>query len=165
LLLLVMSAKVYLQAGYVWEPVVAKVRSRLLAAFSFDRRELGQDALLSEAIAVMQATPGVAYVDVDIFGAIPEKTADPEAKARRLLTPREITEFVQTMLDPSYGQSHETSVPPPPPPAWLSQLPAGRQPLERVIANLAGPEDGTLRPAHLAIFSSLAPDTLILNRG
>lgn len=165
LLLLVMSAKVYLQADYVWEPVVAKVRSRLLDAFSFDRRELGQDALLSEAIAVMQATPGVAYVDVDIFGAIPEKTADPETKTRRLLTPKEITEFVQTMLDPSYGQQPETSRSAPPPPAWLSQLPAGRQPLDRVIANLAGPEDGTLRPAQLAIFSSLVPDTLILNRG
>lgn len=163
LLVLVMSAKVYLQTGYVWEPVVAKVRSRLLDAFSFDRRELGQDALLSEAIAVMQAAPGVAYVDVDIFGAIPEKTADPEAKTRRLLTPQEITEFVQTMLDPSPSQPHETNIAPPP--AWLSQLPAGRQPLDRVIANLAGPEDGTLRPAQLAIFSSLAPDTLILNRG
>lgn len=162
LLLLVMSARVFLQPGYVWEPVVSRVRSRLLEAFSFDNRELGQDALLSEALAVMQATPGVAYVDVDIFGAIPEKVADREAKTRRLLTPNEITRFVQTMLDPNRGQQPENGGAPP---VWLSELPAGRQPLDRVIANLAGPKDGTLRPAQLALFSSLAPDTLILNRG
>ena len=77
MLLLVISATVYLQPDYVWDQVVTNVRTKLLDTFSFDRRELGQDAVLSEAIAVMQAVPGVAYVDVDNFGGIPEKkTAD-----------------------------------------------------------------------------------------
>ena len=38
---------------------------QLLETFSFERRELGQQVLLSEVIAVMQSIPGVVYVDVD----------------------------------------------------------------------------------------------------
>jgi predicted phage baseplate assembly protein len=136
LLLLVVSAKVYLQADYVWEKVVSDVRATLLDTFSFDRRELGQDAVLGEVLATMQAVSGVAYVDVDIFDAIPEKITD--AGARRLRTPQEISDIVHGM------------VPPPSP---------------RVRADLANNSGGVLQAAQLAFLSPLVPDTLILNRG
>ena len=97
LLQLVISAKVYLQADYVWEKVVDEVRTKLLEIFSFERRELGQDAVLSEVIAVMQAVQGVAYVDVDKFDAIPEKITDLSTVKRRLRTPPEITDWVNGM--------------------------------------------------------------------
>ncbi len=145
LLLLVLSAKVYLKADYVWEVVVANVRATLLDAFSFDQRELGQAAILGEAIATMQAVPGVAYVDVDIFGGIPEKKAEGTLPKRRLLTPREITQAVQKMVSPSGND----------PP----------QPQEYIPVTLAGYTQGTWHPAQLAFLSPLVPDTLILNRG
>ncbi len=174
LLTLVISAKVYLQADYVWEKVVDQVKTKLLDKFSFDRRDLGQDAVLSEALSDMQAVPGVAYVDVDIFGAIPEKIFDPTINQSRLLTPQEITTLVQRMvaLRPlkvpvstkvdglpmtPHGMSNL--------PIWLRQLLFGKQPLDRIIVELADFENGTLRPAQLAFLSPLVPDTLVLNRG
>ena len=163
LLVLVLSATVYLQPDYVWEKVVTTVRTKLLDTFSFDRRELGQDAVLSEAIATMQAVPGVAYVDVDNFGAIPEKTAD--LKTRRLRTPNEITAFVQKMFPPEVDASRTTDDNAQNLPAWLRKLLSGDQPLDRIIVDFADLEYGTLRPAQLAMFSPLVPDTLILNRG
>jgi hypothetical protein len=152
LLMLVISAKVYLQADYVWEKVVSQVRAKLLDAFSFDRRELGQDAVLSEALAVMQAVRGVVYVDVDIFGGIPEKTTDMIADEqgvltprRRLLTPKEIGDTVGRLIHPP------EDAPP--------------QPQDRIPVNLAGMTGSVLQPAQLAFLSPLVPDTLILNRG
>ena len=138
LLVLVLSATVYLQPDYVWEKVVINVRTKLLDTFSFDRRELGQDAVLSEAIAAMQAVPGVAYVDVDIFDGIPEKKTDENTGVRRLLTPKEITQRVGEMAPP---------------------------PQDRIRVDLAEMTGSVLQPAQLAILSPLVPDTLILNRG
>ena len=40
--------------------------------FSFYRRCLGQDALLSEAVAAAQSVEGVVYVDFDIFDDLGE---------------------------------------------------------------------------------------------
>ena len=73
LMFIVISANVQIQADYQWESVVAELRATLLDSFGFERRELGQDVVLSEVISVMQTVPGVAYVDVDTFGGIPEK--------------------------------------------------------------------------------------------
>jgi len=61
---------VQIDPDYEWEVVEAEMRSAVLDCFSFDNRELGQSAFLSEAIAVMQAIPGVIYVDVQNFGSI-----------------------------------------------------------------------------------------------
>jgi hypothetical protein len=74
LTLLVISAKVKIDPDTLWEKVEAAVRAALLDAFGFPRRELGQDAYASEAIAVMQAVPGVVYVDLDLFAGVPENT-------------------------------------------------------------------------------------------
>ncbi|MCI5159068.1 MAG: hypothetical protein D3906_11670 [Candidatus Electrothrix sp. AUS1_2] len=131
---------------YQWEPVVTKVRRAMLDAFSFERRELGQDVLLSEVFSVMQSVRGVAYVDIDFFGGIPEKKYDEQGvgeSKRRLLTPEEITEEVQKTLK-KYGQE--------------------RQPKQRISVNLADFENGSIRPAQLAFLTPDVPETLILNQ-
>jgi hypothetical protein len=69
---LVVCARVRVHPDYLWEAVEPKVRAALLERFSFDRRNLGQDALLSEAIAAAQGIEGVVYVDVDTFDHIAE---------------------------------------------------------------------------------------------
>ena len=56
--LLVLSARVRIHPDYLWEKVEPRIRAALLDAFSFERRELGQDALLSEAISAMQRVTG-----------------------------------------------------------------------------------------------------------
>jgi hypothetical protein len=71
--LLLLSAKVRLLPDYLWEKVEPKIRAALLAAFSFDRRDLGQDALLSEAVSAIHSVPGVDWVDVDLFDAVDEE--------------------------------------------------------------------------------------------
>lgn len=139
LMLLVLSAKVCIQPDYLWEKVEPNIRDTLLDIFSFERRELGQDALLSEAIAAMQSVRGVSYVDVDSFGGIPEKKL--ESGARRLLTPAEIADEVQNIVKDS----------------------ASGGPKHRVKVNLADYEEQVLRPAQLAYFTPLVPATLILN--
>jgi hypothetical protein len=69
--LLVLSAGVKILSDYVWEKVEPNLRAAVLDAFGFDRRDLGQDAFLSEVIAALQAVEGVQYVDVDSFGGVP----------------------------------------------------------------------------------------------
>lgn len=68
--LLIISGKVRLLPDYLWEAVAPQIRNRLLDTFSFERRHLGQDVVLSEVISVIQAARGVAYVDVDILDAV-----------------------------------------------------------------------------------------------
>jgi hypothetical protein len=70
--LLVISAKVKLDPDYLWTAVEPKIRAALLDTFGFARRELGQDALNSEAISVIQAQAGVIYVDLDVFDSVSE---------------------------------------------------------------------------------------------
>jgi len=72
LLLLVIQANVRVLPEYLWEKVEPKIRTALLDTFSFERRELGQDALLSEAVSAIQSVEGVAYVDVDKFDWVDE---------------------------------------------------------------------------------------------
>lgn len=70
--LLVIAAGVQILPDYAWESVEPKIRAAVLDAFSFDNRDLGQSAFLSEAIALMQNIEGVSYVDVQTFDAVPE---------------------------------------------------------------------------------------------
>ncbi len=154
LIALVLSAKVQLAPDQLWEPVAAAIRDALLAAFGFRKRALGQPALLCEIISVIQNVPGVAYVDVDAFGGIPEKTSATDAKGlptkeRRLLTLDELASKVQTIVAGDEGKNGGSNAP----------IPAAR-----VDAGLAAFENGALRPAQLAIFAPTVPDTLILNQ-
>jgi len=72
-LLLVVEARVRVLPDYLFEKVEPMIRAALLEVFSFERRELGQDALLSDAIATIQNVEGVAYVDIDKFDWVDEK--------------------------------------------------------------------------------------------
>ncbi len=139
--LIVISARVRVMPDYQWESVVTQVRSALLDAFSFERRELGQDVLLSEVISVVQGVHGVAYVDVDAFGGIPEKKAD--KGERRLLTPQEISEEVEDLVNASLEK---------------------KGPESRLTVNLADFKEGTIHPAQIAFLTPDVPATLILNQ-
>lgn len=144
LMLIVISARVRILQDCQWEPVVARVRDALLDALGFESRELGQDVLLSEVISVMQAVRGVAYVDVDTFGGIPEKQADElEPGKRGLLTPKEITDRVQELIRASEE---------------INRLQT------RLQVNLADFEQRAIRPTQLAFLTPDVPETLILNR-
>jgi predicted phage baseplate assembly protein len=142
LVVLVLSANVRIKPNNLWEPVVTALRIALLDRFGFQKRSLGQPVLLSQVISLMQSVRGVAYVDVDAFGGIPEKQAQGGGK-RTLLSLGEMADAVKSILNP----------PPNAPPA----------PAPRVDANLADVEQGGIRPAQLAIFTPAVPDTLILN--
>lgn len=144
LMLMVISARVRLMPDYQWEPVVVRLREALLYAFGFEVRELGQDVLLSEVIAVIQAVRGIAYVDVDTLGGVPEKQPDEsEPGKRRMLTPDEISECVQKLASESAEK---------------------QRPEPRLPVNLADFEQGTIRPAQLAFLTPDVPETLILNQ-
>lgn len=146
LLLLVISAKLRILPKYQWEPVATAVRTRLLDTFSFERRELGQDVLLSEVIATIQSVSGVAYVDVDAFGGIPEKktdTNDEEKPIRRLLTPKEISDAAAT---------------------FVRQSLSAELPQSRVRVNLADFDEDAMRPAQLAYLPPIPADMLVLNQ-
>lgn len=139
LLLLVLSARVRIHPDHLWDKVEPRVRAALLDAFSFDRRELGEDALLSVAISTMQGVVGVEWVDVDAFGGVPERV--PSLGGRRRLEPGEIAEAVRQIVIRDTAEG----------------------PAPRVRVNLAGLENGSLRPAQIAYLSPLVPATLILN--
>lgn len=148
LMLIVISARIRILPEYQWEPVVTGVRSALLDAFGFERRELGQDVLLSEVISTIQNVRGVAYVDVDVLRGIPERIPDEQNPGRRrLLTPAEIAERVSGPLRDDNGNILDL-----------------KEPVGRISANLANREGGTILPAQLACLTPDVPETLILNQ-
>lgn len=69
---LVLQANLGITDDAEWEVVEAAARKAVLARFGPDQRGLGRSAYLSEVIAMLQALPGVDWVDVDVFGSIPE---------------------------------------------------------------------------------------------
>jgi hypothetical protein len=150
LVVLMLNARVRLTADYLWEPVALAIRTALLDTFGFRKRSLAQPALLCEVMGAIQNVEGVAYVDVDSFGGIPEKTAGTDRNGkptRRLLTLGELRTRGRAIFDPS-RTSNEPSL----------------TPAQRADAKIADFEGGTLRPAQLAIFAPEMPDTLILNQ-
>lgn len=149
LMLIVISARIRVLPEYQWEPVVTQVRAALLEAFGFERRELGQDVLLSEVISVMQAVRGVEYVDVDLLRGIPEKTPDRQSSGnRRLLTPSEIADWVSGSLKDQNG----------------NEIKGVAEPLSRLTVNLATRVEGAILPAQLAFLTPDVPEALILNQ-
>jgi hypothetical protein len=138
LLLLIISAKVKINADYQWEVVVAALRTALLDTFSFERRELGQDVMLADVISVMQKVAGVVYIDVDAFGGVPEKDIDDVSKKYQALTPAQIAEKVKKIAE--------------------------NPPSQRLSVNLAESKDGVIQPAQIAFLTPEVPETLILNQ-
>ena len=153
LVTLVLSAAIRLAPDYQWEPVVTAVRTMLLDRFGFQKRALGQPALLSEIIAAIQAVEGVEYVDVDAFGGVPEKRANADG-TRELLTLDEISTAVQQIVSGPQGEK----------PNGSSLRTSSSIPTPRVDVNVAEFENNGLRPAQLALFTNAVPDTLILNQ-
>jgi len=144
LFLLVISVNVAIKPDFLWDKVSTKIRAKLLDTFSFERRDPGQDVLLSEVTNAIQSVRGVEYADIDVFGGIPEKknvTAN-GVTIRRILTPQEITGEVQALLD-----AQSVSGPP-----------------QRLAVNVADMEEGIIRPAQLAYLSPGVADALIINR-
>jgi hypothetical protein len=121
------------------------VRAAMLDAFGFEKRSLGQPALLCELIALIQNVPGVAYLDVDAFSGIPEKVANADG-TRRLLTLDEIAKAATGVGIGGLSKSLARSV------------------RGRVNVNQADFENGAVRPAQLAIFTSAVQDTIVLNQ-
>lgn len=139
LLMLVASAGVRIHPDYRWESVVTEVRTRLLDAFGFERRELAQDVAASEVLSTIQSVRGVLYVDLDAFGAVPSTTIDPGADdGRRPLTPEETALEIARIVG-------EASAP-------------------RVRAWPARVDASGILPAQLAVLVPGVPDTLVLNQ-
>lgn len=69
-LALLIAARIKVDPDYEWETLEPKIRAAMLRAFGFELTGLGDDALASRAIAVMQGVPGVSYVDLDLFDAV-----------------------------------------------------------------------------------------------
>ncbi len=158
LVVLVLSANVRIAPDYQWDAVAPNVRATLLDAFGFQKRALGQPALLSEVISAMQKIEGVQYVDVDAFGGVPEKKPEVDDQGnptgrRTLLALTDIAAAVQQIVSPSRA-------------SVLARRASSAEsvPAARVDVNLADFEGGTLRPAQLAIFTDAVPDALILNQ-
>jgi predicted phage baseplate assembly protein len=143
LVALVLSAGVKLLPDYQWEPVASEIRARLLDAFGFGKRALGQPALRCEVITVIQSVRGVAYVDVDAFGGVPERKVGAGADGKReLLTPDDIAAAVAAIVDPKRDDDQD----------------------ERVDPFPGGLDHGVLRPAQVAILTEAVPATLVLNQ-
>lgn len=85
LLLIVMSAGIKVGADYSYDLVEPAVRAAALAAGGFGSHALGQSVYLSGIVAAMQAVPGVDYVEVDLFDALPG-TTDPLHLLKALLS-------------------------------------------------------------------------------
>jgi hypothetical protein len=133
------SAGVRLMPDNQWDVVEPRIRSALLEKFGFERQELGQDVELSEVTSAIQQVPGVAYVDVGVFGRVAEKVDG--VTGRRLLLPGEIASHVQNLESESRRQG---------------------RPRRRIDVELARLVNGSIRPAQIAFLTSKVPETLIL---
>ena len=156
---LVLSAKIKLMADFLWESVASAVRAKLLDSFGFDRRALGQWVLTSEVISVIQNVAGVAYVDVDALGVIPEKTQPARGEAGLLTTQKQIFDYVQNIVNPkSAGAGHKHGD------RYNRRVFLAERVPPSISARAGGSDVGVLRPAELVIFMPTVADTLILNQ-
>jgi len=153
---IVISAKVRLLPDYALEFVEPKIRAALLDFFSFERRELGQSVFKSEVFSVIQAVPGVEYVELEIMDAV-----DEERVLKALDTPSPVESSPPDSSPPMMdeGTSTESS-------RLIGSLGLGLfsfidVKLARVDPNATDPAKRIL-PAQLAFLSPDVPDTLIL---
>jgi len=101
---LVIAAGVKVQPDYTWESVALNLRTALTDLYSFDNRDLGQSAFLSEAVTTMQAVAGVQYVDIQKFDSVSESVT--AAQLTSLANTLGLNPFVQAELanvDPVLG--------------------------------------------------------------
>jgi hypothetical protein len=72
-----LSARLYKDSDYLAEDVAAAAREALVAGFGYAARDLARPVSAAEAVALLQALPGVIGVDLDVLAAI--EGSDPEA--------------------------------------------------------------------------------------
>jgi Baseplate J-like protein len=111
--LLVMAASVAILPDYEWTSVAPKIRAAVLDLFSFDRRDLGQTAHLSEAISAIQNVEGVSFVNITTFDAVAEDTsvADLAQLGTALkLKPRIVARLARINPDSSPGDPPTTRI-------------------------------------------------------
>jgi hypothetical protein len=99
-------------------------------------------------MSVIQGVRGVAWVDIDAFGSIPEKAVAADG-TRTLVTQAQVTAAVADALNKGTQVRRRGGL--------AANLPPD------VIAFPGGNDRGVLRPAELAIFTPAVADTLILN--
>jgi predicted phage baseplate assembly protein len=177
--LLVMSAGLSIAPDHSYDVVEPRVRRALLERLGFDRRELGQPAYLSEAIAAAQAVPGVEYVDVDVFAGVPGSMtpAGLQKLASTLTTPEPVVPARQAS---HVVEHHEVRPPDGEDPAGYSEsltsvaarngitvagllrLNPGLPPAEPLLAGTRVVVFAGIRPAQLVLLSPAVPATLIL---
>lgn len=139
--LLIINGRIRVLPDFQWETVAPQLQATLRRAFSFERRELGQDVPLSEVISVIQSVRGVAYVDIDLLDGIDESLAnDPHALINALL------------VLPNSNSTPDKQ---------------DEQPRNRIMAKLAQINpmatdlDGYIQPAELIYLNPDVPDTVI----
>jgi hypothetical protein len=136
---LLLRARVRIRPDRRWEKVEPQVRAALLEALGFEQQQLGQDVVKSQVLSIIQAVPGVAYVDLDLLDGIDEEVArDPDALAGAL------SALEAALANPA------------------SLPPEQQQPRRRVRVELARFENGRIRPAQIAYLSRDIPAALIL---
>ena len=77
-----LDATVKVDPDYLPEKVLAAVEQKLRERFSFEARQFGQPASLSEAIAAMHGVGGVLAVDVNAFYRGETAELKPRVEAR-----------------------------------------------------------------------------------
>ncbi len=135
--LLVIAAGIQVLPGYQFEDVEPNVRAALLDTFSFDQRNLGQTAFLSEAISAIQEVNGVAFVNITVFDSVAE---DISATALAVLN----TTLIR--------RGHVT--------ARLAYVDTSLDPTK--LTNPTGQQAFQIQPAEIAYLTPDIPDTLIL---
>lgn len=138
--MLIIDATIHLQAGYLWEPVEAAIRSALLEAFSFERRQLGQPIFQSEVLGAIQAIPGVDYADMRRLDVLDqEKLVAALSMIRTTGASSTSQQVINSLIAP---QPHDIVV---------------------KLARRDPTDPNKILPAQLAFLSPDEPDTLILN--
>jgi len=128
--------------------VAQNIRNALLAAFSFEQRDLGHPVYQSEVLSVIQGIAGVSYVELDILDAIDQ---DKLINALDTIHQQELQAQTQFGTKPNLAQD-------------LSDL-LNLGPSPVVAVDLAQRDKDTptiIHPAQLAFLSPDVPDTLIL---
>lgn len=138
--LLIASAKVRIDPDRLWEPVAQAIRAKLLDLFGFENRQLAEGAAPSVLVAAIQSVPGVAWVDLDVFGSV--ATMLGRAGERLPRTPDQIAAGVEKAVAQGVLR-------------WVPALPARPE---------KGASPQALLPAELLLLSREVPASLVLNQ-
>ena len=173
---LVLSAGLAVDPDREFADVAARVRARLLDELGFRRARLGQPVYLSRVVAAVQSTPGVAYVDVDAFGALSDRV-DPVLLLREVTALGGVSDAVPARPSRVVHEEYVVGGDPTGEPDSLSTVALRHGlSLEELVAlnprlrTTVLTDGGTLvvadgpQPAQLACFDPAQPQTLVLRR-